>query len=134
MTAKTHLPPAVARWLRFERFFNDRRANRRHFVSFREASRTIAAAYRPETSAEWNVDVAYVPARESRVVGPLVSELRRTLGLAIPTGTVPVFIHPQSRHLYRHLIAARGLVRKKSKSCPDSRLRYNHVFPRRVGP
>jgi hypothetical protein len=57
----------------------------------------------------WPLDVVAVPAAEVREYGPARAELRRLFGFRLPRGRAAIFVHPQSRALYRRRIERHAL-------------------------
>jgi hypothetical protein len=104
------LPAALASWIEFEQTVNERIVNDRLHAPIDARSNTVRARFRPEARPVWELDVVSLPVAEVREYGAAHAELRRRLGIRVPRGRAAMFVHPQSRALYRASIARHGLA------------------------
>ncbi len=117
------VPPACRNWLDGEQAINERIVNPRVHAAIEGKGHEVPAPYRPEDRHVWPLDVVWMPRAQTRAYGFPETQLTATLGVRPPRGKLPMFVHPQSRRLYRDAVAAHGLARSALAVTPTSSFR-----------
>src|SRR5262245_52892089 len=87
------LPRSIARWIEHEQLVNDRIINLERFARLDESD--LRPELAPEAQPIWPQQMVAVPKEHARVYFFAAARVRRELGVHVPPGTVPVFLHPQ---------------------------------------